>query len=232
MEEKTAVVQARVDYLTMASLAKFLTNEGQRPQSKSDLVWKATELLLQVLETAGRLERFTSIYEAAHFMEIIGLGNMSLGGKNRRAFSKAMQVEALSEEGFSRDYIENMKFKSPKSPRSEEPIDPAQATLDVINEARARDGRPPLEEVPFGPFEGWRPPKAEPPRMKVSEEELQRQLKIARSAPNALRVDSDDSAPISSEAFAQREAEVLAQLRGSLAAPMAQGPKAQEEEGN
>lgn len=226
--EKTAVVQARLDYVTIASVAKYFTLAGQRPQSKSDLVWKAVELLAAVLEGNGKMERIPSLFEAYHFMQEIGMADLHVGGRNRRAFSKQLNAEDIraNENELT---LERMRFKGVGTEGQELMVSPEEM-FRMMNEARDIMGHPRYEEIPSGVYKGWRPPEAEPPRMKISEEELQKQLKIARSAPNALRVDSDDSAPISSEAFAQREAEVLAQLRGSLAAPMAQAPTLKEEE--
>jgi len=156
--EKTAVVQARVDYVTVASLHRFLVEKGLTPQSRSDLIWKTTELLAASLEGSGQMRRFGTLGEAQEYMSRAGVGELNVGRGPRRALIRAAQSEAILAEGLNPEYLANLRVKGSKSGEATVSglvMGPAE-TLGAINEFRDSLGLPPLVEIPEGPFKCWK----------------------------------------------------------------------------
>jgi hypothetical protein len=217
-EKASAVIQTRLDYTTIASLARWLI-EKQKVYiaSRSDLVYKITETLARSLEMAGEIERFPSLWEAKQFMDKYNMGNLTVGSKSKSIFGRAMGEEALAAEGQIEYAMHSVRSKRQNSKVIREASDAEMRAMcqEAIDKIK-RDGPQDVD-------------------MEDPEDKLRKALGLPPAgqpvSEAAARVYvSDDSAPISSEAFAQREAEVLAQLKDSFAAPMAQAPTLKEEE--
>jgi hypothetical protein len=92
---KTAVIEARLDYATMASIHKWLHSVGATPQTKSELIWMATESLLNLLAKNGQCTKFQTITEAYDYLHTMGMSDLWHGGRGKRAAVLQMQMESV-----------------------------------------------------------------------------------------------------------------------------------------
>jgi hypothetical protein len=92
-------IQARLDICTVASLARAYTREGVLIRSKSDLVWKAMEQLVNLYESKMPI-RFTDVYEALTFLDSLGLQLDTSKRTKRQVMSAQVNQNAVSDFGY------------------------------------------------------------------------------------------------------------------------------------
>ncbi len=112
-QSKTAVIEARLDYITIASIHKWLYSVGATPQTKSELIWMATESLLNLLTKNGQCTKFQTITEAYDYLHTMGMSDLWHGGRGKRAAVLQMQTESIQLE--NNDDAYNINQQSLKS---------------------------------------------------------------------------------------------------------------------
>jgi len=97
MSEKTAVLEARVDMRDLASCANFFITSGQRPKTKSELVYMILTSFSITAQKQGARE-FQSTEEAMGYMEEQGFGPVNrIKREGRRANIKTLGEVIASE---------------------------------------------------------------------------------------------------------------------------------------
>lgn len=86
--EKSVNVQTRLNICTLASLARAYSAEGAFVKSRSDLVWKAVEQVMNLYESKGAV-RFTDVYDALSYLDSVGL-HLDTSKRTRRQVQSAM----------------------------------------------------------------------------------------------------------------------------------------------
>jgi hypothetical protein len=94
MEQKTVVIEARVDARDLAACAAFLIREGSRPTSRSDLVWRCIKTLAQSIPPELWFE---TTEEAYGYLISLGLGSMNRNRSNLPTLSKVIARERALE---------------------------------------------------------------------------------------------------------------------------------------
>lgn len=88
-----ASVEARVRPTTLATIAKWMIEEGRRPRTKSELVREALEVLEELLVAAERVEKVEWTEDAMEFLESIGLDKLNRNQRGSRALAQTLQRE-------------------------------------------------------------------------------------------------------------------------------------------
>jgi len=86
--EKNVSIQARIDIISLATLARAFNNAGLRIMTKSDLVWEAIEQIASAYQRKGAT-RFETIEDALAYLEHAGLPI----GTNKRALRSIMKAQ-------------------------------------------------------------------------------------------------------------------------------------------
>jgi hypothetical protein len=87
---KTISIQGRVDICSFATLTRELEAEGIMVRSKSDIVWRAIEMLAGMYSRKHQTVGFTSIPDAIDYMDRIGIPL----GTNSRVQKSIVQASA------------------------------------------------------------------------------------------------------------------------------------------
>lgn len=98
---KTAVCEARIDLRDLATCADFFIMMGQRPRTKSELVYMSLTAFAAAARRQGAKE-FSSTEEALGYMEEQGFGTISRIKKDERranvqTLSNAIAIERMQE---------------------------------------------------------------------------------------------------------------------------------------
>ena len=93
-EPLDASFQVRSKRRTLATIAKFLTENGFRPRSKSELGRVALEILKDNLITGGLVDPIEDSIEATRFLESLGLGPLNIRG-HEASYLKQLQIESI-----------------------------------------------------------------------------------------------------------------------------------------
>jgi hypothetical protein len=93
----TVTVSARIDTITLEAAARFLQEQGDLPQSRSDLIWRVLEYFVTAAEGKGLIKRMTDVYEAVASMESMGLG-IQVSERNRRQIARSMQAATMCDD--------------------------------------------------------------------------------------------------------------------------------------
>lgn len=106
----TAVVESRLELRTLATLDRYLEQSGNAARSKSDLLWRVTELLCQTLVQQGFVTYMDDEEEA--FVHLSSkYGALGKGGRNGRRQAADMQMAVLAKDGFDPAYASKVKTK-------------------------------------------------------------------------------------------------------------------------
>ena len=97
LEQKSAVVEARVDVRQLATIAKGLLEHYRTiPRSKSELVRLGLEIAAG--HVAHHTEPFESTIEALEYLNKLGLNKMNRSGRNARILMGQVQSEVDAKE--------------------------------------------------------------------------------------------------------------------------------------
>jgi len=97
VDTNDAAIQVRCSRKTLASLAAWFCDGGDRPRSYGELVRNAMEILGDLLIDKGLAPRFESSLEATKALEAIGLGSPTIRAKGKE-FGKRNYFEQLKKE--------------------------------------------------------------------------------------------------------------------------------------
>lgn len=105
---RTAVIEARVDIRILARLAELLSELQTPARSKSELVRQALSLLVEILVENKRIlpPEALSTGDALSRLSQLGLGSVNRSGRNFRVLAKAIELEdtagiVISDEPFA-----------------------------------------------------------------------------------------------------------------------------------
>jgi hypothetical protein len=93
----TVTVSARMDMVTLEAAARFLQEQGDLPQSRSDLIWRVFEYFVNAAEDKGLIERQTDVCAAIDSLERMGLG-IQVSERNRRQIVRTLQSVVAQED--------------------------------------------------------------------------------------------------------------------------------------
>jgi len=122
---KTAVIEGRLDMRDLATCADYLVHEGIAPQSKSDLLFKVVATFAQSAITHHGIRRYESTSDALEQLQTLGLGvmNRAKGGRMANAFTlgkviaqERQTVQASDKEPSVADFIDMMKSGKVRMP--------------------------------------------------------------------------------------------------------------------
>ena len=92
---KTAVMEARVDMRSLASVTRYLISRGYNVSTKSSLIRTALEMFTIVLRNNRLEEGFISTADALNYMNSVGLDFGKIGQKGNKSLAIEMQKETL-----------------------------------------------------------------------------------------------------------------------------------------
>ena len=93
--EKTAVVEARVDYLDIATIYRFYSTDASRPapSTRGAIVSQIVTDFASLLVRNKMVEPITEYSEAVAFLQSCGFGILARRGKIPSALLSALRVE-------------------------------------------------------------------------------------------------------------------------------------------
>ena len=97
--ERSLSVQSRVDIVDLIRMARFLEEEGVTVRSLSQLVASTVALMIETLNSNGKIRGELTLVEAWRELEVRELRQSSLGKRNRQKISTALRFESMREEG-------------------------------------------------------------------------------------------------------------------------------------
>lgn len=145
MMQATSTIEGRLDITTLATLTDYFDSVGTPARSRSDLLWKATQLLAELLVHNDKVKRREDIEDAYMYLTK-RYGNMNRGGRGIRATMMALQTETLMKDGFNPD-IPAVRRKSEVEPPDREAM--MRSTWEAVNTLREQGGQAPV------PWEEW-----------------------------------------------------------------------------
>lgn len=95
--DKTAVLEVRIDIRDLARVAAFLTEQGIRPRSRSEVVREGMKLIGRIAEE--KIEQdlgLESVSKAVQFLTDLGLLGQTSRDHKHRALFQALQDESIS----------------------------------------------------------------------------------------------------------------------------------------
>ena len=118
MENKTAVIEGRLDMRDLASCADFLILEKIAPFNKSDLLYKIVATFAKSAVEHHGVKQYTSTADALNHLQELGLGSMNRPKEGRASNALTLHKAIESEKGdTSEDYwtdlIKSGKVKMP-----------------------------------------------------------------------------------------------------------------------
>jgi hypothetical protein len=98
-ENKTAVIEARLDMRDLAACADFLVAQGIAPRSKSDLLYKIVATFAKSAIDNHAVQKYEMTAEALAHLQDLGLGSMNrMLADGRRANSFTLSKTVADEE--------------------------------------------------------------------------------------------------------------------------------------
>lgn len=93
----TVSIQARVDIISLAQVVQYFDCLNYRPQTKSDILWKAIEVIKNSAIRQSMCDPNISVEDAVTLLHRMGLGLVT-NDRARRSVANALQVEVMKDD--------------------------------------------------------------------------------------------------------------------------------------
>lgn len=92
---KKGIIEARVDWKSVAGIALWARQKGEPFRNRSDLVSGSLDLLYNLLIRQGQLSPITSVQEAVEILDLCGIAPLTRGGTRLTNMVNAMSLDTM-----------------------------------------------------------------------------------------------------------------------------------------
>jgi hypothetical protein len=140
-KESSLAFSARVDVIALAKVAKFLTNEGYRVRTMSQLINWSVQYLESILSQNGHSYKMDFVDASKLLIE---LGVMNPNGRNNKKIAASTRLSMLRREGYDPEISDPRTHNFLNNRHSVQPIeiddsDSAYSTAQIMNRTEASE---------------------------------------------------------------------------------------------
>lgn len=104
----TVSIQARVDIISLAQVVQYFDKLNYRPQTKSDVIWKAVEVIKNSAIRQSMCEPNLSVEDAVALLQKMGLGLVT-NDRARRSVANALQADVMKDDfSLEKEPVDNL----------------------------------------------------------------------------------------------------------------------------